>query len=95
MTKPPKNGGNTAYRAASQEKYDTLEAVQNRAGDLALKPMEFALLTVFLKNRNRILSRERRMALSFSGGPECGWDCILSWNGVKWRKKVQSGGSFK
>lgn len=47
MAKPPKIGGNTAYRAASQEKYDTLEAEGGQAGELALKPMEFPLDGLF------------------------------------------------
>ena len=37
----------------------TRHSVRENGREVALKPMEFALLTVFLKNRNRILSRDR------------------------------------
>ena len=37
----------------------TRHSVRENGREVALKPMEFALLTAFLKNRNRILSRDR------------------------------------
>ena len=72
----------------------TRHSVRENGREVALKPMEFALLTVFLKNRNRILSRDRLLDMVW-GTDFQGETRTVDVHVANLRKKLAACGAFR
>lgn len=68
--------------------------VTENGREISLKPMEFALLTFFLQNRNMILNRDRLMDLVW-GSDFCGESRTVDVHVANLRKKIPSCAAIK
>lgn len=62
--------------------------------EIALKPMEFSLLSVFLKNRNLVLGRDRLLDLVW-GSDFCGETRTVDVHVAGLRKKLKAGAAIR
>ena len=71
-----------------------MHRVWEGGAEVDLKPMEFGLLTVFLKNRNVVLGRDRLLDLVW-GSDFYGETRTVDVHVAKLRKKLKSAGAIK